>query len=165
MGVKLVPTWAWLAIIGGLLLLCSGLYARGSMHKTAFAEFRAKTAENLTRASEAARLEEQRRQAAADEGAQHAADEKRDLESTVRLLADVGDGLRNDLAAFQRRANARACPAGRSASEPSADPIGVLAELYARADREAASIARYADELRIAGGACERIADKVSAQP
>ena len=166
MGVKLVPTWAWLAIIGGLLLLCSGLYARGSMHKTAFAEFRAKTAENLTRASEEARREEQRRQTAADEEAQHARDEKDQLERSVVDLAGTADGLRSAVDEWKRRAAAaRSCATKRSAGEPSAAPAGVLADLYLELVRRAEATSKFADGLHIAGSACERTGDKVSAKP
>ena len=160
--IALALRYWWAIVIAALLAACGALYVRGNHYQSELAEYRAEVAEGARLAAEAARAEEQRRQAAAEEEAKHARDEKKVLEDDVVRLAGVADGVRDELAAFKRRAAARACPAIGGKSQPSPDPLDLLAELYGRADKEAGELARYADALRIAGGACERIGDKVS---
>ena len=152
MGVKLVPTWAWLALIGGLLLACAALLERGNLHKTAFAEFRAKTAENLTRASEDARHEEQRRQKRIEE-MEDEANRRTDLAVAAAADADMAAArLRARLADFVARS--RGDPIAAKGGQAATDPVGVLALVLSRADERAGIVAAYADSARIAGETC-----------
>lgn len=73
--------------------------------------------------------------------AQHDADAARSANSS----------LRQSLASFKAKHSA-ACT---SAGEPSGDPIGVLTDLLGRMGEAGARISRYADEVKIAGLACE----------
>ncbi len=45
------------------------------------------------------------------------------------------------------------------------DPIGVLADVFSRADRRAGVLAEYADAARIAGLQCERSYDALTVKP
>lgn len=66
---------------------------------------------------------------------------------------DANHRLRQSLADYRaKHANATAS-AGEG--EPDSDPIGVLAELLGRMGEAGERISRYADEVKIAGAACE----------
>ena len=66
---------------------------------------------------------------------------------------DANRRLRQSLADYRaKHANATAS-AGEG--EPDSDPIGVLAELLGRMGEAGERISRYADEVKIAGAACE----------
>ena len=82
----------------------------------------------------------------------------------ARAAGRVADQLRERLAAYvaERRANDSAAAIG---SPPAGDPIGVLADVLGRCDRRAGILAEYADAARIAGQACERAYDALSAAP
>lgn len=61
--------------------------------------------------------------------------------------------LRQSLADYRaRHANTAA---GSGQGEPGSDPIGVLADLLGRMGEAGERISRYADEVKIAGAACE----------
>lgn len=85
----------------------------------------------------------------------------RTIEELARLRIDRADAdaagrdLRVRLATAV--AAARAAPAG--GSEAAGDPIGVLADVFQRADDRAAVLADFADRSRVAGLACERSYD------
>jgi len=161
---RLVPVWVWWVIIAALAALAGVEHLRANRHKTKFAEFRAEVAVSNQIAADNAREEEKRKQAAAEEEAQHARDEKEALEADVVRLAGVADGLRDAVEAERkRRAAGRSCPTVRSAGEPGAAPPDLLPELYLGLVEAARATSDYADRLDIAGGACERTADKVRA--
>ena len=61
--------------------------------------------------------------------------------------------LRESLADYRARHANTAASAGQG--EPDSDPIGVLAELLGRMGEAGERISRYADEVKIAGAACE----------
>lgn len=71
----------------------------------------------------------------------------------------VADGLRKQLAQY---ATAIRRPATTGGSAPAGDPIGVLADVLARADERAGKLAEFADAAHIAGLACERSYDALS---
>ena len=61
--------------------------------------------------------------------------------------------LRESLASYRARyANAIA---SSGAGEPNSDPVGVLADLLGGCGDRYSAVARYADEVKIAGAACE----------
>ena len=61
--------------------------------------------------------------------------------------------LREQLAAYRARHANTTASAGEG--EPDTDPIGVLADLLSRMGEAGERISRYADEVKIAGAACE----------
>lgn len=106
---------------------------------------------------------EARAQSAINEEADHAQTEIANLARRLGAARADSERLREQYrAAAERGRRQVACPAGVGASEQAADPLGVLAGLLDRADREAEEVAGYADRLRLAGGACERSFDALS---
>ena len=61
--------------------------------------------------------------------------------------------LRKSLADYRARHANTAASTGQG--EPDSDPIGVLADLLSRMGEAGERISRYADEVKIAGAACE----------
>jgi len=63
--------------------------------------------------------------------------------------------LRDALASYRARYPAGIASTGQG--EPDTDPVGVLADLLSRMGESGERISRYADELKIAGLACEEL--------
>lgn len=63
--------------------------------------------------------------------------------------------LRQSLADYRAKHANTTASAGEG--EPSSDPVGVLADLLSRMGEAGERISRYADEVKIAGQACENI--------
>lgn len=163
--VALALRYWWAVVIAALLALLGAQTLRLDAAQTAMAEHLADDATARAAAETQARETEARHQAAFNEQAKRAQDENDALRTELASLADAGDGLRDELAQFKRRAAAsRTCPAVGGPGKPPTDPVDLLAHLYTRADAEAAILARYADELRIAGSACERATDALGGQ-
>jgi len=69
----------------------------------------------------------------------------------------AGDRLQQRVAALVAAARgAAAHPGAEPAVAPASDPIGVLADVFSRADKRAGLLAEYADAARLAGIGCER---------
>lgn len=150
----------WAAVIAVLLALLGVQTLRLGSAQEAMSDHLADDAFAKAAAESSARVKEKADQAAFDAEAQRVRDERKEHEAAISDLAATGDRLRNELAEFKRRArSASACPAERGARVAGADPLDLLADVYARADREAEILGRYADELRRAGAACERAGD------
>ena len=153
----------WALALVGLSALLGVQTLRLSNAQEAMAEHLADDAFAKAADESAARAREQADQAAFDAEAQRVRDERKEHEAVISDLAATGDRLRDELAEFKRRARSAAtCPAERGTRVAGPDPLDLLADVYARADREAAELGRYADELRRAGAACERASDAVS---
>ena len=80
---------------------------------------------------------------------------------TIQARADADAAAAATRRLRQSLANYRARHANTAASsgqgEPGSDPIGVLAELLEGLADRGAEVSRYADEVKIAGQACENI--------
>lgn len=159
--IALALRYWWAIAIAALLALVGVQQVRVDRAQKALSEYKLEVAENARIAEQLARKESERMQRAYDEEAAAAREERAALESDVSRLADTADGMRDELASFRQRAKQDSCIAIRGKGKPSTDPLDLLAELYARADKEAAELASYADRLRQAGIACERAADKI----
>lgn len=76
--------------------------------------------------------------------------------STAQRDADTAAAatrkLQAQLAAYKGRFT---CTSTTGQGEPDSDPIGVLADLLSRMGEAGGRISRYADEVKIAGAACE----------
>jgi len=153
--------WYFIAI-AALVAVIGAQQLRIGHAQNQLSDYKLEAAENARINSELARQESERRQKAFDSEAAAARVENAELEASVAALAGTADGLRGSLAEFQRRA--KQCPkvANGGESQPSSDPVDLLAVLYQRADREAATLAEYADRLRQAGATCERATDSLS---
>ena len=73
------------------------------------------------------------------------------------------DAFRVRLNAYLSASRGAQPAAAASGSAPAADPLGVLADVLGRADDRAQVLAAYADQSRIAGLACERSYDALTA--
>jgi Protein of unknown function (DUF2514) len=157
----LIRFW-WAPVILALCALIGVQQLRIDHAKTQLAQFKQEASDAARVAADNARTESERRQKVFDDEAAAARVEKANLEADISRLANTADGLRDDLAAFKERAkhNPKA-PLG-SKGQPGPDPIDLLSILYARADREAAELAGYADRLRLAGSRCEQASDKIA---
>lgn len=124
-----------------------------------------KQAQAVVVSVQAARDIEQRRTAAVENERDHA------LEQTQILAADLVAGravavrLRRELGALRaRHAGGDSASTDGGTGEPGGDPIGVLAVVLGELDDRAGAVGGYADQLRIAGLACERAYDRVRAE-
>lgn len=77
----------------------------------------------------------------------------------------AGDGLRRHAAKLASACAAQSGAAPASASAPASAPGDLLTDMLGRLDAAAGELAEYADRARIAGLACERVHDSLSAKP
>lgn len=168
-----VPLTTWIAV-GAIAAAVAGVQTvRLANEKSNFAAARAawvdtkaEAARAYAKAESVEREEENRRQLEKDNAA---------LEAKTKLAAAAAALMRADRAAASLRdstdalvARARqACsgPGADPGSAPTADPIGVLADVQRRADERAGILAKYADAASIAGQACERSYDSLTNTP
>jgi hypothetical protein len=115
------------------------------------------------RAVDEARLEEQRRTEAQSEIA-NAAKEDADVARADARDADLAaDRLRERIAGLLAAARAGKNTAAASGGEATGDSLRVLADVLESTDRRAGILAEYADAARVAGQACERSYDSLTA--
>lgn len=164
------PWRAAVALMLGACLFAAGWTVNGwrlggqiQQLQTAQAKEREGRAAALAAASEAARAEEQRRTAEQRGIANAAAKERDQAMADARAAGAVAGRLRQRVAelAVSRASH----PAAASRGETAGDPLEVLADVLERADRRAGILAEYADAARIAGQACERAYDTLTATP
>jgi NADH dehydrogenase/NADH:ubiquinone oxidoreductase subunit G len=162
----LVPWWAWLAALaaagGGAtawhLGEVHGAREAGQAQVQALWDAeRARQTEAALKATEAARLEEQRRAAAQQEIADVA---DRKIAAAVDALARAdaaADRLRHRAAALAASCRgAAADPAAASAGQAASSPGNMLADVQRQLVEAAGLYASVADARGIAGAACER---------
>lgn len=102
------------------------------------------------------RTEEQRRQKAANQVANDARQEQTAALADAVVADASGDRLRSE--AGKLAASASCVPGDPGTAERGKNAIRaamVLSDLLSRADARAGDLARYADQLRVAGQACE----------
>ena len=167
----IMPGWLYAIFVAVLLFLMLGQQVRVSNARAnvarsqrEFADWKTAAAENRILADRAQRTEEQRRQTAANQEAQDAAQKLTRARADAAIANAAAGKLREQLTAYiaaVRRASQEPSPATGGESVAGADPLDLLAELYSRSDEAAGRIAEYADELRIRGLAAERIADRL----
>lgn len=105
-------------------------------------------------ATQAAREEEQRRIQEVENVRAQAQSEIDAARTAAARADDTAGRLRVELARIRSAASAAAAAHG-GPSEPGADPVSVLAGLLERLEQDGRAIAGYADQLRVAGLACE----------
>jgi len=121
-------------------------------------------AQQIADAQALARATEQRRWTAR-EGIVNDAKNEAAQQAAVAAAATADLGrVRKELADFKRRARDTAA-ARRGPGIESADPIGLLADMYDRGAEDALARSGYADALRRAGLTCERLYDSLHDGP
>lgn len=159
---KLVPLWAWavLALIVGLSgALLYQILALGSV-RTEYAEYVSAIDKAAKEASEAARVEEGRRQSAIDKVRDDAQKQINVAAADTVTAQRAADGLQlevNKLLANRAALNSKVA----AGSATIRNLTSVLADLRERADQRAGELAAVADASRIAGLTCEKAYDSL----
>jgi len=165
--IKLTPAWAWWAlalavVAGGQQIRVSSAQSVAAGAQRELADYRAEVAERDRRAAVFVIQENQRRQAAT---------EKADEEAQQKLAAARDDAERagNALERLQQRlaaAEQRSRDAGNSITaqlgQAAEDAARMRADLLGRLGEAVRLYADIADQLGIAGAACERAYDGVA---
>lgn len=116
------------------------------------------------KAVDEARTEEQRRTTEQARIANEATKQTRIANSDAASARDAAARLRkrvNELIAASR-ASSNSTSATSSTSQPSSDPIALLANMQQRLDDAAGQFGEYADNLKVAGLACEQNYDSLT---
>lgn len=154
-----VPIWAWLAL-AALLAISVQTYRFESV-KADYADYRSQIYAEKQIAEEAARKEEQRRQASIEKVRNDAQAQKALDDARAAELAATGDGLRkqvNGLLSDRAALRARLAAGGKTID----DLVDLLAQLRTEADSSAGELATALDASRRSGFACERSYDAIA---
>ncbi|ODB39617.1 hypothetical protein A9L43_16080 [Pseudomonas mosselii] len=159
-----VPAWCWwlialVLVAGGQEIRVGAGKSEASAARSELSDYRLQVAERDRRAAVQARIEEQRRQAVADEEGESA---RQKLELAQGRAADAESaavGLHGEIA---RLRNGRAATCDTIAAhqrQAGTSAVVVLGGLLEDADRMAGSCAAALERSRIAGLACEAVVD------
>lgn len=156
----------WLAVIFGMALAYGGGRWQQSNHDdAAYAAERTtaalSAAADQVKAVDRARAEEQRRTAAQTEIANAAKTDADTVRAGARAASDAADRLRqrvDQLLAVARTVKDPGATGGGQ-GKSGGDPLDVLVDVLGRSDRTSGVLAAYADQLKVAGLACERFYD------
>lgn len=115
---------------------------------------------------QAARAEEQRRTNAQAEIANEATKQAAAAAADAVAAGAAADSLRARVARLvaATRAASNSAAAGAGPGQPGGDPLDVLVDVLSRTDGAAGQLGDYADRLRVAGIACERSYDALTAK-
>ncbi len=123
--------------------------------------YRLEVAERDRRAAAQARTEEQRRQQVADEEGENARKKLEAVTSRAAAAESAAGGLRGEIARL-RAGRSATCSAIAAQQRPAgASAVMVLGGLLEDADRMAGSLAAALERSRVAGLACEAVADGI----
>lgn len=153
---------ALVALVGLQQIRVSNAKAATSAARAELASDRATYAQAAQIAEQSARAEESRRTAATQKVIHDAKLETSAAQIAAGDAVRAADGLRKRVAALVaagRQATSNPGTTGRSTGDEGGDALDLLAGVLARTDDAAGGIAAYADQLRVAGQACERYAD------
>ena len=164
--VRVLSGWkgyAAAAAVGGVLLGTAGVTVTRWYYRAEIAGMERDQAQQLADATQLARKTEQARWAARERVINDAKTEAAQQAAAAAAAADLGR-VRKELADFKRRA-ADPAAARRGQGIESADPIGLLADMYERGAADTLARSGYADALRVAGLTCERLYDSLHDEP
>lgn len=117
------------------------------------------------KAVDRARAEEQRRTAAQTEIANAATKDLTQARSDADAATSAAHGLRQRVdQLLAARASRHPAASAGGQGQPGADPLDVLVDVLGRSDKASGVLAAYADQLKIAGLACERSYDSLAKQ-
>ena len=165
--VRVVPLWAWLAVVLGLWTVVEELRLanlRGELvaEQAAHSGYRAEVAERDRRAAEAALAETKRRQVAAEGVEKDAQGKLGQAQGDAARAGDALQRLQQRYAETEQRA--RQCGDAITAQLSAAAEAGVRmrAELLGRLGAAAGLYAAVADDNRVRGQACEASYDSLT---
>jgi len=166
---NILDSRVWLAAILALALAyVGGRWQQSRSDAARYQAERTATALDAARvqikAVDAARLEEQRRTTAQTEIANAATKDLAQARADAGAAADAASRLRqrvDQLLAAARSANDPGA-AGGGQGKSGGDPLDVLVDVLGRSDKASGILAAYADELKVAGLACERSYDALT---
>ncbi|WP_296228604.1 DUF2514 family protein [Ralstonia sp. UBA689] len=160
----------WLAVLLALgLSYGAGRFQQHRVDARAYQAERTAAALDAARvqikAVDDARIEEQRRAQQISEIANEATKQAAVARADARAAGAAAERLRarvDQLVAASRAASDSAA-AGASSGQPGGDPLDVLVDVLRRTDGAAGELGEYADNLKVAGLACERSYDALAA--
>ncbi|MGT2507931.1 DUF2514 family protein [Cupriavidus basilensis] len=156
----IVAVLAVLALAGGAVWVYRG---ERDTARAELAHSRLDAARAQVKAVDDARIEEQRRTRAQTEIANDATKKLEGARADLAAANDVSGRMRQRIAELLVASRAAGIPTSAGAGPATDDPIGMLADVLGRADQRAGILAEYADAARIAGQACERVYDSLTA--
>lgn len=166
---SLLDPRVWLAVMLGLAVAYGGGRWQQSIHdKVAYAAERNRAALSAAvdqvKAVDHARAEEQRRTAAQTEIANVAKKDADTARADARAAGDAAERLRQRVDELLAAARTTKDPgaAGSGQDKSGGDPLDVLVDVLGRSDRTSGILADYADQLKVAGLACERSYDTLA---
>lgn len=163
---RLVPVWAWwllaLLVVGGVQQIRVGAGKfEAAAARAKLADFRLEVSERDRRSAAQARSEEQRRQTVADQEGRKADERITDLESRAVAAESRAIGLRGEIERLRDGRSATCDTIAAQQRQAGASAVVVLGRLLEESDRMAGSLAEALERSRIAGLACEAIADAI----
>ncbi|MBH3360775.1 DUF2514 family protein [Pseudomonas guariconensis] len=161
-----VPAWIWwliaIAIVGGgqqyRVVVAQG---ESAIARSELADYRLEVSERDRRAAAQARTEEQRRQAVADEADRKADERYANLEGRAVAAESRSIGLRGEIERLRAGHRATCDTIAAQQRQAGTSAAGVLGGLLEDADRMAGVFAKALERSRIAGLACEAVADGI----
>lgn len=161
-----VPAWCWWLI--ALVLVAGGqqyrvMVAQGykATAQGELADYRLEVSERDRRAAAQARQEEQRRQAVADEEGESARQQLELAQGRAAAAESAAGGLRGEIARLRAGRAATCDTIAAQQRQAGASAVVVLGGLLEEADRMAGDLAAALERSRIAGLACEAVADGI----
>ena len=169
-----VPAWFWWLI--ALVLVAGGQELRVGAEKseaaaargetatarTELSDYRLEVSERDRRAAAQARIEEQRRQAMADEEGESARQKLEVAKGRAAAAESAAGGLRGEIARLRAGRSATCDTIASKQRKAGASAVVVLGGLLEETDRMAGSLAEALERSRLAGAACETIYDRAS---
>lgn len=159
-----VPSWSWWLV--ALALVAGGQQYRVAVAqgdtvqiKADLADYRLQIAERDRRAAAQARAEEQRRQTVADEEGESARKELELANGRATAAESAAGGLRGEIKRLRDGQRETCDTIATQQRQAGASAIVVLGGLLEESDRMAGSCAAALERSRIAGLACESVAD------
>lgn len=162
---RLIPAWVPVLLIGVLLVCLLGQRVQVSEALSGADRARAELAYTKTRHAQDAKDAEAKAretEALGETDKQQEFDHSGQETELAQAAARAADSVRKQLAAYIAAVRGVTADSGASERVPGqqgADALDLLAGLYSRSDEGAGELARYAGQLFIAGGTCERIHD------
>lgn len=152
--------YAAAAAVGGVLLGTAGVTVTRWYYRAEIAGMERDQAQQITDAQALARATEQRRWTAREGVINDAKNEAAQQAAVAAAAAADLERVRRQVARL-RAGGSDSAAAGRGPGIESADPIGMLADMYERGAADAVARSGYADALRRAGLMCERLYDSL----